>query len=241
MKLFKKIYSNLNLFYKSFFSKKKFFSFSGVDIIIENIFRNLNNGIYLDVGCQNPIKNNNTYLLYRKGWTGINIDLDQDNIDLFNTSRPNDTNICCAVSNIVGEKKLYFYHKKSPINTIDPIVSKYQKAKLKEVRNIKTDTLNNLLLNCNLQSRQIDFTTIDVEGHELEVLKGFDFSKYNPQVIVVEFLDLTLRKIEIKNQNIEKILNSELYKFITSKNYTLVNLIYADLVFVKNQNDLKYL
>ena len=120
-------------------------------------------------------------------------------------------------------------------------MSKYQKAKLKEVRNIKTDTLNNLLLNCNLQSRQIDFMTIDVEGHELEVLKGFDFSKYNPQVIVVEFLDLTLPKIEIKNQNIEKILNSELYKFITSKNYTLVNLIYADLVFVKNQNDLKYL
>ena len=40
-------------------SEKNYYSFSGVDIIIENIFRNQHAGFYVDVGCQNPIKNNN--------------------------------------------------------------------------------------------------------------------------------------------------------------------------------------
>ena len=85
--MFKKISFYLNLFHKKVFSKKGYYSFSGVDIIIENIFRNQNNGFYIDVGCQHPIKNNNTYHLYKKGWVGINIDLDIDNINLFNTAR----------------------------------------------------------------------------------------------------------------------------------------------------------
>ena len=76
--------------------------------------------------------------------------------------------------------------------------------------------------------------SVDVEGHEMDVFYGLDFNIYSPDVIVVEFLDLSLSKIEITNQNISRILNSDLYKFIISKNYTLVNFVYADLVFVKN-------
>ena len=228
------IYNYLNIFYKKFFSKKSYFSFSGVDVVIENIFRNKKNGFYVDVGCQHPIKNNNTYLLHKKGWSGVNIDLDQDNIDFFNLSRPNDTNVCAAISSSISEKDLFFYHNKSAINTIDPKVSKFQKAKVKEVKKIKTNTLNNILDSLSINDNKIDLLSIDVEGHEMQVLHGLDLDKYSPDVIVVEFLDLSLSKIEIKSQNINRILNSDLYKFVISKNYTLVNFIYADLVFVKN-------
>ena len=61
--MFNKIYLELNLLHKKFISKKKYYSFSGVDIILEKIFKNHCKGIYIDVGCQHPIKNNNTYLL----------------------------------------------------------------------------------------------------------------------------------------------------------------------------------
>ena len=40
MSLFNQIQLYLNLFHKRFISKKKYYSFSGVDIVIENIFRN---------------------------------------------------------------------------------------------------------------------------------------------------------------------------------------------------------
>ena len=138
MILFKKIQNYLNLLHKKIISKKEYYSFSGVDIVIENIFKNQKNGFYIDVGCQHPIKNNNTYLLNKKGWCGINIDLDKDNIDLFNHSRPHDDNINIAVSNKIAEVELFFYHKKSPINTIDKKISDYQKAKVTQIKKIKT-------------------------------------------------------------------------------------------------------
>ena len=235
MNMFNKIYLELNLLHKKFLSKKEYFSFSGVDIILEKIFKNQDKGIYIDVGCQHPIKNNNTYLLYKKGWEGINVDLDKDNIDLFNASRSKDNNFNKALSSDVNDVDLYFYHKKSPINTINKRTSEFQKAKVSSIKKIKTDTLDNIILNTKYKDSSFDLLSIDVEGHELEVLKGFNLVKFSPNVIVVEYLDLNVSKLEIKNLSIEDILDTEIYKYLISKNYILVNSIYSDLVFVNKK------
>lgn len=232
--MFKKILFYLNILHKSFISKKNYYSFSGVDVLINDIFKKQESGFYLDIGCQHPIKNNNTYKLFKKGWKGVNIDLDQDNINLFNLSRPNDLNICTAVSSSIKEVDLFFYHNKSPINTIEKKVSNFQNAQIKEIKKIKTNTLNNIIESSEYNNKKFDLMSVDVEGHELDVFIGFDFKKYAPNVIVVEFLDLSLSKIEIKNQNIYNIINSEIYKFLTSRNYTLANVVYADLIFINN-------
>jgi FkbM family methyltransferase len=233
MSFFNYFYLKLNLLHKIIISKKNYFSFSGVDVIIENIFKYKKKGFYIDVGCQHPIKNNNTFLLYKKGWSGINIDLDKDNIDLFNTSRPTDTNINVAVSDKVGEVDLFFYHKKSPINTIDKKTSEFQKANVSSIKKIQTNTLNNIISSSKFYDKTFDLLSVDVEGHELNVFKGMDFNKYSPNVIVAEYLDLNVKRLEIKNLNIENIINSELYNFLTSKGYILVNCIYSDLIFIK--------
>ena len=238
MKILHKIYLTLQNLYKKIIIQDKYYSFSGVDIVLKKIFYQQEKGFYIDVGCQNPIKNNNTYLLYKKGWEGINIDLDEDNINLFNSARPNDINFNKAVSSDVKEVELYFYHKKSPINTIDKKISEFQKAKVTSVKKITTDTLNNIISNTKYKNRIFDLLSIDVEGHELEVLKGFDLNKYSPKVIVVEYLDLNVSKLEIKNLSTENVFNSEIYKYLVSKNYILVNNIYCDLVFInKNFRD----
>ena len=234
MSFFNQIVLKLNLIHKKILSKKFYFSFSGVDILIENIFRNQKNGFYIDVGCQHPIKNNNTYLLHKRGWSGINIDLDKDNIDLFNVSRISDDNINIAASNRINEVDLFFFHKKSPINTIDKRTSQFQKAKISSIKKIKTNTLNNIIKSSKYSNKKIDLLSIDVEGHELPVLEGLDFNKYSPNVIVVEYLDLNVSKLEIKNLNIENVINSEIYKFLTLKKYILVNSIYSDLIFIKS-------
>jgi len=223
--------NKLNIFHKIFSSKKISYSFSGVDLIINNIFRDNQKGFYVDVGCQHPIKNNNTYMLYKKGWHGVNIDLDKDNIDLFNIARPNDLNVNIAVSDKQKEVDLFFYHKKSPINTIDANISKFQKARVSSIKKIQTDTLTKIINKSEYRDKRIDLLSIDVEGHELNVLKGLDFKKYYPKIIIVEFLDLSANKLEIKNLNIEIVIKSELYKFLISKGYILTNNIYSDLVF----------
>lgn len=232
MKILNKIYLNLQNIYKKIILQDKYYSFSGVDIVLKKIFYQQEKGFYIDVGCQNPIKNNNTYLLYKKGWEGINIDLDKDNINLFNSARPKDSNFNKAISSDIKNVELYFYHKKSPINTIDKKTSDFQKAKVTSIKKINTDTLDNIILNSKYKNHTFDLLSIDVEGHELDVLKGFDLYKYSPKVIVVEYLDLNVSKLEIKNLSIENVLSSEIYKYLISKNYILVNSVYCDLVFV---------
>ncbi len=224
----------LKVFLKSFTHKKISYSYGGIDSLVLNIFKNQKNGFYLDIGCGHPIKNNNTYLLNKRGWSGINIDLDKDNIDLFNSYRKKDVNIATAVSDKEGETDLYFYHNKSALNTISKENADFQKAKVSAIKKIKTQTINKIIENSPFKDRKIDFLSVDVEGSELAILKNFDFKKYSPKVIVVEYLDLSLKKLEIKNLNINNIIKSEIYKLIFSNNYTLANILHSDLVFINN-------
>ena len=224
----------LRVFLKSFTHKKISYSYGGIDSLILNIFKNQKKGFYLDIGCGHPIKNNNTYLLNKKGWSGINIDLDEENIDLFNSYRKKDVNLATAVSDKEGETDLYFYHSKSALNTISKENADFQKAKVSSIKKIKTQTINKIIENSPFKDRKIDFLSVDVEGSELAILKNFDFAKYSPKVIVVEYLDLSLKKLEIKNLNINNIIKSEIYKFIESNNYTLANILHSDLVFINN-------
>ena len=211
--------------------KKNSYSFNAVDLIIDYIFKNTKNGFYLDIGAQHPISNNNTYLLYKRGWRGVNIDLDKKNIDLFNIARPNEINLNYAVSDIEGKSDLYFYHEASPINTLNKNVSSFQKAKVKEIRSIQTTTLNNILEKIDL-THQINYMNIDVEGHEEKILDGFNISKYKPNVISIEYLDLSMKKLEFKNNNIDNLLNSNLYKYFIDNNYLFVNWLHGDLIFI---------
>ena len=78
----------------------------------------------------------------------------------------------------------------------------------------------------------IDYMNIDVEGHEDKVLKGFNIKKYKPSVISVEYLDLNMKKLEFKNNDINNLLNSNLYKYLTQNDYYFVNWLHGDLIFV---------
>ena len=89
----------------------------GEDLEIIKIFKNKRDRFYIDVGCYHPIHLNNTFLLFKKKWSGINIDISQFSIDLFNYLRPKDININSAVANSDGEKVFYFQKKLSQLST----------------------------------------------------------------------------------------------------------------------------
>ena len=226
-----KIASYLSIFNRKIKYKKISYSLNAVDLIIDYIFKDKDIGTYVDVGAQHPISNNNTYLLFKRGWNGINIDLDRKNIDLFNISRPNDINLNYAISDKEGETDFYFYHESSPINTLNKKVKEYQKAKISEIKKINTLTLNNVFKKINFD-KNIDYLNIDVEGYEDKVLSGFDINKYKPSVVSVEYLDLKMKKLEFKNNNLDNLLNSNIYKYFNDNNYYFVNWLHSDLIFI---------
>ena len=92
--------------------------------------------------------------------------------------------------------------------------------------------------NSKFKALDLDFLSIDVEGHELDVIKGLDLQKYPIKIIVIEHQDPKMKKVEFYNQDIERTIQSDIYNYMKSKNYVLINWLHSDLVFInKNFQD----
>ena len=146
-------------------------------------------GYYIDVGCFHPKKHSNTFRLYRKGWRGINIDVDSIKLDVFNLARPDDDNICCAVGSNPGTATLYSFGHYLLINTLDQDKAKeyVRSGFFCEETPIRVRTLTDIVESSRFKDKHIGLLNIDVEGYEESVLRSLDFNKYRPSVILVEF------------------------------------------------------
>ena len=111
-KIKKKLHILHSIYIKhKYFKDRKSYSMDGEDVVISNYFKNKEKGFYIDIGCYHPIHRNNTFLLYKKGWNGINIDIHKFSISLFNYLRPKDINFNMAVSNKNEDIDMYFQKK----------------------------------------------------------------------------------------------------------------------------------
>ena len=185
------------------------YSMEGEDLIIQDYLKNINNGFYVDAGCYHPLHLSNTYLLYKRNWSGINIDVSQFSIDLFNFLRPNDLNINSAVSNTDSEVTIYFQKKISQLTTIYKEISKERMQGKIQEKNIKSQKLNTILNKSKFINRKIDFLNIDLEGADYEALQSLDFNTYRPKVICIEIND-------------KDIIRSDIFNFLNNLKYKLV-------------------
>lgn len=207
-------HSKIVLILKGYSTKS--FSQEGEDLLLRRIFENkLKRGFYVDVGAHHPKRFSNTYLFYKKGWKGINIDAMPGSMKLFNSVRPRDINIEVPIS----EKKeiLTFYAFSEPaLNTLS---REYGEHRILEEHNhllfkkdIETESLERILDTYLPKDQNIDFLTVDVEGLDFEVLKSNNWNKYRPTVVVVEAYE---------NSFIE-VLNSEIYLFLNKLGYEII-------------------
>ena len=184
--LFYKPYLYFRIFWlEKFFVKKNSYSQCGEDFFITKFFTKQKKGTYLDIGAFNPIKYSNTYLLYKIGWTGINIDLNQTSIDLFNIVRPKDINICAAISDKEENVKVSIENIFSPLNTIS--LNRSKKLNSKSIKKnsyyVKSQKINKIVKN------KFDFLNIDIEGFDIKVLKSIKLNFYKPKLICIEILN----------------------------------------------------
>ena len=223
--VFKKLYFFYNIYirnYKFYINGSQF----NEDEKILKLFKKNYKGQYLDVGCYHPTRVNNTLKMHRKGWSGMNIDLNQLTIDLFNFARPNDINICTAISSKVSKKKLYFLGALDPKNTLDlnhkKWLNKHFNISNKDIKAkvIKTKKLGDILNKYKFYN--IDFMNIDIEGHEIEVIKTLDFNRFKIKVICIEII------------NYDKFTNNrkkQLISCLKKNNYILVNKTEVNYIF----------
>ena len=211
-KIYRKIHILHNIFIKHrYLKKKKTYSMDREDLVISDYFKNKKEGFYIDIGCYHPIHRNNTFLLYKKGWQGINIDIHSFSIQLFEFLRPKDLNYNFAVSNKNEKIKMFYQKELSQLSTIEA-----NQAKKVFQGNIKTSkidsyTLDEILKKTMIDNIKIDLLDIDVEGADLKVLEGFSINKFMPELICVEIHDK-----EIKKSKIYEYLNKSKYQLIWS-------------------------
>ena len=211
-------YFYYNYYRPKIFFLKKTYSMLGEENHINNFFKNKKNGIYLDVGAYHPLDGNNTYLLYKKNWQGINIDVNPLSIELFQRARKFDLNINSAISSKKRVTKVYFRKK---INMLNTLSKKFAKINFKngfQEKKIKSNTLNNILNQSKYKNKKIDFFNLDVEGHELQVLKSIDLKKYKPTLICVEIHN----QEGIFKHNANGIKTNPVNKFLLSHKYSIV-------------------
>ena len=220
----------LKFFYYMYFRPKIFFpkksySMLGEDLVVNNFFKNKTNGTYVDVGCYHPIDGNNTHLLFKNGWNGINIDLNKISIDLFNIARKNDENFRVAVSNKSKKIKFYYRKKINMLNTINKNFANNSFKKGYSIDYIQARTLSSILKESKLKNKKIDFLNIDIEGNEINALKTLNFEIYRPKLICVEIHNFTsnrLKKVNFKDHSIYKFLKQKGYKHIWKNEFSFI-------------------
>ena len=205
--------------YKGLFLKKQY-SKNGEDLYLKKIFKNKKYGNYVDIGAYHPYRLSNTYLLYKKGWDGINIDINKISIDLFNIARPKDINLNIAISN-KKEKKIFYYKKELyPMNTLN---KDFGKLFFKSKKNIKKDFVMSHPFSYIAKKikKNVDLLNIDVEGHEYQVLRGINFKKNKFKIILIEISHFNKES----NKNAKKIRSLLLrnnYKYVKNLGETSI-------------------
>lgn len=189
------------------------FSFSefSEDLILNHVITR-KKGTYVDVGCNEPVHFSNTFNLYLSGWSGINIDANEGLIRKCRRIRKRDLSLCEAVSDVAREV-IFYQAQNDLVSTIDENYynsdPEWWEKNTAEQRVVHTKTLTQILGEHLAPGRSIDLLSVDVEGHDLNVLRGLDFTLYRPEVILVE-----MRDIEKANEN-------DIHLFLSGKGYKL--------------------
>jgi len=105
---FKKDYDNLILKFPGSEFIENNYSQAMQDMFVLSILNGKKNGVYIEIGANNPISINNTYLLESMyDWSGISFDINKDEVSNFNSIR---TNKCiCADATKFDYKFLFDY------------------------------------------------------------------------------------------------------------------------------------
>lgn len=167
----------------------------GEDILLRRMLMGRACGFYVDVGAHHPLRFSNTYLFYRQGWRGINIEPRPGSKGLFDTFRPGDINLELAIGSTLGEQTYYEYDEPA-LNTFDVeevrLLADRDIHPLRAVR-VPMMRLSDVLDRHVPTGASITFMSVDVEGMDLAVLATNDWSRYRPELIVAE--DLALRSL----------------------------------------------
>lgn len=145
-------------------------------------------GFYIDVGAGDPVSESVTKAFSAAGWRGINVEPMPEPMDALREDRPRDVNLQVALEAEPGSRRYYNVKRASGLSTgVAEYATRYKDLgwEVDEIE-VDVDTLANV---CSRFVRdEIHFLKIDAEGSEEAILRGADFQRFRPWIVVVEAL-----------------------------------------------------
>jgi FkbM family methyltransferase len=167
---------------------RRFYSYAQnfEDVMIRRCFRG-DTGFYVDVGAHDPDVDSVTRAFYELGWRGINIDPLPVMAQRLRDRRPRDINLECAVGAAPGRASLHNIDDSGGVSTLDAAIARDHAAHgwMGTLLDVEVRTLAGILDEYR-HGRTIDVLKIDVEGFELEVLKGADLKRHRASLLILE-------------------------------------------------------
>ncbi len=140
-------------------------------------------GFFVEVGANDPYARSQTWHLEQSGWTGVLVEPQPDLADKLRAMR---TAMVFAVACSSPEEA----GRTLPLHVAGPLSALNRDrmapgATPERVIDVPIRTLDGILEEAKAPAG-FDFLSIDVEGHEIEVLRGFDIGRWRPRLILIE-------------------------------------------------------
>lgn len=165
------------------------------EIVHRSFFMNKTDGVYLDVGAHDGLDISNTKFFEDIGWKGMCIEPSPSNYTELCKNRPGAITVWGAAYDRDGSVE--FRMNTGRTSVLSGIEETYNAKHVKRIEReiqeyggstklvkVPCFTLTSLLQEFNMT--EIDFMSLDVEGGEMGVLKGIDFTKIKIKVITIE-------------------------------------------------------
>jgi FkbM family methyltransferase len=157
------------------------------DVLLHRALRSVEptDGFYIDVGAYHPFLDSVTQHFYGLGWHGINVEPSPSLFAPFADQRVRDVNLQVAVTDHTGE--VAFHEVEGQLSTLESkFANRHSEAGLAtRTYTVSATTLRDICSR-HTEGREIHFLKIDVEGHEAAVLRGMDFQRFRPWILVIE-------------------------------------------------------
>ncbi|WP_292040129.1 FkbM family methyltransferase [Massilia sp. UBA6681] len=189
------------------------YSQNAEDVLLWRALGQVENGFYIDVGANDPEEHSVTKAFYDAGWRGISIEPLPSFHQAFLEQRPRDVNLAIAAGSANGELTLYDTPQVRGWASPDQAVAELHRSEGHQVVELSVP-VRTLASVCEeyVQGQQIHFLKIDVEGFEGEVLKGMDFARWRPWVLVIEATLPNSR--ETNHASWEHMVTGQRYRFV---------------------------
>ena len=188
-------------FFKFIIDKKKLTKSQIFQDLFAYFFSNFKKkGVFIEIGGGNGVDLSNTYILEKKfKWKGVICE--PDNRLHANILAKRKCFLETAPVTNISNKNIYFYYR----GLYNSFTSSSYNSSAKKIKSI---SLNNLIKKYKL-TKNIDYISIDTEVNELNIIKNFNFNKYNVKIFTIE-------------HNFKKRERESIYKILKKNDYQRV-------------------